>query len=88
MKPKSKMVSGGNRNHLINHLNHFQSDQTAPFHYMQKAPSKQCRNCRSDYMKFAVKGFCQHCQQRVEFIVREHPHIAAQAQKQEEDYAG
>lgn len=35
----------------------------------------QCVKCRSDYMKFAVDGFCQDCQQRVEFVRREHPHI-------------
>ncbi len=35
-----------------------------------------CRKCGSDYHRFAVNGFCQRCQQRVEFIIREHPHIA------------
>ncbi len=36
----------------------------------------QCQKCGSDYMKFSVDGFCQYCQQRCEFIMREHPHIA------------
>lgn len=30
----------------------------------------QCSRCRSDYMDYAVDGYCQDCQQRVEFIVR------------------
>ncbi len=38
--------------------------------------SIKCRKCSSDYMKFNVDGYCQDCQQKVEFIVREHPHIA------------
>lgn len=33
----------------------------------------QCLRCRSDYMKFALNGVCQDCQQKVEYIVREHP---------------
>jgi len=31
----------------------------------------QCKNCRSDYMKFHRDGFCQDCQQKAEFIYRE-----------------
>ena len=35
----------------------------------------QCFQCRSDYMKFSFKGFCQRCLQKVEFISREHPQV-------------
>jgi hypothetical protein len=31
----------------------------------------QCKKCRSDYMRAAVDGYCQRCQQREEFIIRE-----------------
>jgi hypothetical protein len=36
----------------------------------------KCVQCRSDYMKFSVQGVCQDCQQKVEFILREHPKYA------------
>lgn len=32
---------------------------------------RQCRRCYSDYMKFSLEGYCQRCQQRVEYILRE-----------------
>lgn len=31
----------------------------------------QCRKCGSDYMRFSVDGYCQGCQQRVEYVIRE-----------------
>ena len=31
----------------------------------------RCIYCGSDYMRHAVNGYCQSCQQRVEFINRE-----------------
>jgi hypothetical protein len=37
--------------------------------------SVQCRHCGSDYMRFSVNGYCQQCQQRVEFVIREHSPI-------------
>ncbi len=43
-----------------------------------------CRKCGSDYHKFAVDGFCQNCQQRVEFIVREFPATANAARNKNE----
>lgn len=39
--------------------------------YNYFAPSVQCKFCGSDYMRFAVDGHCQRCQQRVEYILRE-----------------
>lgn len=35
--------------------------------------SVQCLYCGSDYMRFAVDGYCQRCQQRAEYILRECP---------------
>lgn len=31
----------------------------------------QCRFCGSDYMRYAVNGYCQRCQQRAEFVLRD-----------------
>ncbi len=56
------------------------------FNYKQFArfgQSIKCRKCQSDYMKFSsIDGYCQDCQQRVEFIIREYPPIANQAKNQ------
>lgn len=41
--------------------------------YRYFAPVVQCRYCLSEYMRCAVDGFCLGCQQRVEFVIREHP---------------
>lgn len=35
----------------------------------------QCIRCKSDYMKYAIKGYCQNCIQRCEFISREYPQV-------------
>jgi hypothetical protein len=51
--------------------------------YRKNASLGQCQRCGSDYMKFSVKGFCQDCQQRCEFIMREHPHIASEIKNQQ-----
>lgn len=43
--------------------------------------TNQCRICHSDYMKFATPdGVCLDCQQRTEYVIREHPHVVAKAQ--------
>lgn len=52
------------------------------FNYRKNAPFGQCQKCGSDYMKFSVNGFCQDCQQRCEFITREHPHIVREIKNQ------
>jgi hypothetical protein len=39
--------------------------------YKHFAGAGQCKHCGSAYLRFAVNGYCQGCQQRVEFIVRE-----------------
>ena len=46
------------------------------FNYTQNRNAVQCLKCGSDYMRFAVDGYCQNCQQRVEYILREHPRTA------------
>lgn len=33
--------------------------------------SIQCQGCGSDYMRFAVDGYCQWCQQEAEHAVRD-----------------
>ncbi len=49
--------------------------------------SGQCKKCRSDYMKYSYDDYCQDCQQRVEFIRREHPEILTQAANKSRGYA-
>lgn len=61
------------------------------FKYSQSARFGQCfacRKCGSDYHKFAVDGFCQDCQQKVEFINREYPHIARDVRNQNREVIG
>lgn len=51
--------------------------------YRRGGNLRQCVRCDSDYMKFASKdGYCQDCQQRAEFIIREHPHVLNRARTQ------
>lgn len=45
------------------------------FNFKQNRHFSQCRQCGSDYMRFAQGGYCLGCQQKVEFIIREHPYI-------------
>ena len=52
------------------------------FNYRQNSIFNQCQKCGSDYMKYSENGFCQDCQQRAEFVVREHPHIVRRVQSQ------
>jgi len=52
------------------------------FDFNRKQPFGQCVRCRSDYMKFAVDGYCQDCQQKVEFILREHQQVLKKIQNQ------
>ena len=60
--------SGSNEKWLTgNQRRFFNSD------YRFFAHSVQCRFCGSDNMRFAVNGHCQRCQQRVEYVLREHP---------------
>lgn len=39
----------------------------------------QCQYCGSDYMRFSVNGYCQRCQQRAEYVIRESPATAERA---------
>lgn len=41
------------------------------FDYRTSQTLTQCKSCRSDYMRAAIDGYCQRCQQRVEHIIRE-----------------
>ncbi len=45
--------------------------------YTQFARIAQCKYCRSEYMRFAVNGYCQRCQQQAEYVIRERSEIAA-----------
>ena len=66
-------------NHKVNSFAGGKSNAFGFFDYRKTVAYGQCRKCGSDYMKFAIDGYCQNCQQKVEFIVREHPHVARQA---------
>lgn len=75
---KGKSVPGTNRNTFdANHFNSLggESKRLSNSNFRQNQSFSQCRRCRSDYMRFAEDGFCLDCQQKVEFIVREHSHI-------------
>lgn len=39
--------------------------------YRRSPHSIQCEYCGSDYMRFSVNGYCQRCQQRAEYVIRE-----------------
>ncbi len=52
-------------------MNGVSDNASSRLNYRPSWLTKQCTKCRSDYMKFAVDGFCQRCLQRVEFILRE-----------------
>lgn len=39
----------------------------------------RCKFCGSDYMRFAVDGYCQRCQQLAEYVIRERPATAQRA---------
>ena len=58
------------------------------FNFRGIATLRQCTKCGSDYLRFAVNGFCQDCLQRAEFVVREHPHVAARAMGKFEQAGG
>jgi hypothetical protein len=45
------------------------------FNYKKNTASGQCRNCGSDDNRFAIDSICIRCQQKVEYIVREHPGV-------------
>lgn len=54
--------------------NYFAGGKNKDFDFLnfrRNTDSTQCRNCRSDYMKFQRDGLCQDCQQKAEFIFRE-----------------
>lgn len=65
----------------IDFLNGNQKGLTV-FNSNKNKPCGQCVQCRSDYMKFAVNGYCQYCLQKVEYIVREHPQALRKFQDQ------
>ncbi|GEM_PF-4554145 len=56
--------------HLTRKSKRFISDE-----YTQFPPLAQCKYCRSEYMRFAVNGYCQRCQQHAEHIVREQTRV-------------
>lgn len=67
----------GNSIDLSGNQKSFQS-----FDFKWKRRSGQCLKCNSDYMRFAIDGWCQNCLQRIEFIVREHPNVLKKIQLQ------
>jgi predicted amidophosphoribosyltransferase len=80
---KNRNADGWNvrKSNPIDFLNGNQKAVSA-FDFNKNKPFGQCVGCRSDYMKFASGGYCQDCLQRVEYIVREHPHILRKIQNQ------
>ena len=66
---------------LRNHLNTGGNQKTFDaFEYTLYGQDFQCKNCHSDYDKFQIGGYCIDCQQKAEFVRREHPHIIAKIQ--------
>ncbi|MBA4121184.1 MAG: hypothetical protein H0X72_01800 [Acidobacteria bacterium] len=84
MNKNQKLGSGGDRSEFKPKIYYWRQTNKASgfFNYKENKIFGQCVKCDSDYMKFAVGGFCQDCQQRCEFIMREHPHIAREIKNQ------
>lgn len=71
-----KAESGGIRNGSFENHSIAGGDKSDfVFNYRQNRLMSQCLGCKSDYMRFAHSGYCQDCQQRVEFIRRERPDV-------------
>ena len=67
-------------NNGSNQLKFLHGHQTvSAFNFKQNKAFGQCVKCGSDYLKYAVNGYCQKCLQRIEFIIREYPHILQNA---------
>lgn len=60
--------SGHNEKHLTGKSKGFFDS-----HYKHFPHSVQCHYCGSDYMRFSVNGYCQRCQQKAEYVLRERP---------------
>lgn len=58
--------SGSNEKHLTG-----KSKRFSAYDYKHFPHSVQCKYCGSDYMQFSVDGYCQRCQQRCEYAIRE-----------------
>lgn len=68
--------SDGFRNQSIKQFRGVQ--QSAFFDFRRNRNNFQCRKCGSDYWRYSTAdGICIDCQQRAEFIVREHPETIA-----------
>jgi len=69
---KSRKAGASNSGSKTN--DHFVDNQKAfsRQNYTSTVALRQCTKCDSDYMNFAVDGYCQRCQQRVEYILQEH----------------
>ena len=59
---------------IIDNRDDYQIMQRKPYHKTKRI-SIQCLNCGSDYMRDAVNGNCQWCQQYVEYVLRERPRL-------------
>jgi hypothetical protein len=83
MNTKGKAASGANRSGSNQNYN-FAGGKNQGFdvyNFMTISGARQCKKCGSDYMKFSKDGYCQRCQQRCEFILREFPHIAREVEQ-------
>ncbi len=65
---------GSNENRLTDNQRRLFNAKYNPF-----PRSVQCQHCGSDYMRFAIDGYCQRCQQRAEYVIREQPATAERA---------
>lgn len=64
--------SGSNEKWLTgNQRRFFHSD------YKDFVTAVQCKFCASEDLRFAIDGYCLRCQQRAEYVIREHPATAA-----------
>lgn len=65
-KESRSVNSGPNEKHSTTKSKRFSISD-----YKQFGQVIQCKHCRSEYMRFAVNGYCQRCQQRAEYVLRE-----------------
>jgi hypothetical protein len=75
MHTKEKAGTVATVSSLQNHSIAGGNQRISAFNYRQNRFASQCLGCKSDYMKFSHSGYCQDCQQRVEFIRRERPEV-------------
>lgn len=83
MNTNYKVARSAIRSDLKNHSITGSNKTAITFDFRRNKSLGQCKQCGSDYMKYAIGGFCQNCLQHTEFINREQ-----QKNRQKQTYQG